>query len=231
LRNIIEAPGGDRRNSSSGAPAYTALGMVVEQPPASAPASAGKRTRKTLELTTAAPGTTWTYVVKKGDTLERIARRHLGDYRRWTQIQVLNGNIDPRRVRVGQKLIMPARHVGRGTPITVKDPATTRASEAAYKRNRKTPAPAQGGEYYVVRKGDVLGTISLKTLGTSKRWREILALNPKVDPRRLTVGMKLLLPKRAVGTPLPAGPKLAQGGDVRPIPASAAKKKSRPFVR
>ncbi len=45
-----------------------------------------------------------------------------------------------------------------------------------------------------MRKGDVLGTIALSQLGSSKRWPEILDLNPGLDPKKLWVGKKILLP-------------------------------------
>jgi nucleoid-associated protein YgaU len=225
-QGILDLPAGRTRNENPDAQKFDTRGYVIEQPVEQPtdyrPESAAKLSRKTLAASVAGPGSHWTYVVKKGDTLERIARRHLDDPRRWTEIQALNGNIDPRRVRLGQKLVMPARRASRGTTPSAKNPATTKPREASYKKPTPAPAKNQGGEYYVVQPGDVLGKISLKTLGTSKRWREILDLNPKVDPRRLMVGTKLRLPKRGAGTPAPLGQQVAKN-DVRTIPASVRK--------
>jgi len=218
----------------SSAQGFGTRGFVTGQPAVYTPEASGKQPRKHLEASAEAPGARWTYVVKKGDTLERIARHQLGDHRRWTEIQALNGNLDPRKVRLGQKLTMPARRAARGATPRAQQPATTKPREASYKKTTPAPQKNQGGEYYVVQSGDVLGTISLKTLGTSKRWREILDLNPKVDPRRLLVGTKLRLPKRGAGTPAPVGPQL--GGpqvaknDVRPTPASVRKSGKKGFV-
>ncbi|MDR1463672.1 MAG: LysM peptidoglycan-binding domain-containing protein [Oscillospiraceae bacterium] len=46
-------------------------------------------------------------VVKDGDTLWMLASRYLGSGYRWTEIQALNGGIDPRKLRIGMKLKIP----------------------------------------------------------------------------------------------------------------------------
>jgi LysM repeat protein len=47
--------------------------------------------------------------VRKGDTLETIAKTTLGDASRWKDIAALNGNIrDPKSITVGQVLRLPA---------------------------------------------------------------------------------------------------------------------------
>jgi nucleoid-associated protein YgaU len=48
-----------------------------------------------------------TYTVVKGDTLWSIAKRTYGDGRRWQDIAEANGITDSRKLRVGQKLILP----------------------------------------------------------------------------------------------------------------------------
>jgi len=47
------------------------------------------------------------YVVRKGETLQRIARDQLGDEERWSEIARLNGMQAPYRISVGQKLRLP----------------------------------------------------------------------------------------------------------------------------
>ena len=48
------------------------------------------------------------YLVRRGDSLSRIARRELGDGNRWPEIAELNGLADPDLIAVGQKLRLPA---------------------------------------------------------------------------------------------------------------------------
>lgn len=55
----------------------------------------------------ASRGTT-TYVIKKGDTLTKIAQRLLGDKDRWREIATLNGIRDPRKLKVGARIKIPA---------------------------------------------------------------------------------------------------------------------------
>lgn len=47
-----------------------------------------------------------------------------------------------------------------------------------------------------VRKGDTLGALAQKHLGSAERHREILALNPGIEEKALKIGTKLLLPPR-----------------------------------
>ena len=66
----------------------------------------------------------------------------------------------------------------------------------------QTPAPEKTprtGGTYVVKKGDMLSVISQRELGTSRRWREIVALNPGIRPDRLFVGARLKMPELAPG--------------------------------
>jgi LysM repeat protein len=50
-----------------------------------------------------------TVTVRRGDTLSAIAARYLGRASRWPEIARLNGVRDPRMLRVGQVLRLPAR--------------------------------------------------------------------------------------------------------------------------
>ncbi len=47
---------------------------------------------------------------------------------------------------------------------------------------------------YTIQPNDILGEIAMRELGTSRRWREILELNPKLDPKRLRPGTVIKLP-------------------------------------
>jgi nucleoid-associated protein YgaU len=48
-------------------------------------------------------------VVKKGDTLLSIARRELGDERRWQEIRSLNPGLDPAKLAIGMRVKLPAK--------------------------------------------------------------------------------------------------------------------------
>ena len=50
--------------------------------------------------------------------------------------------------------------------------------------------------WYRVQRGDVLTRIAERELGTFKRYKEILALNPGIEPRSLVPGSALRMPPR-----------------------------------
>jgi hypothetical protein len=58
---------------------------------------------------------------------------------------------------------------------------------------------------YTVQRGDTLGTIAQKFLGSSSRWREIWAENPSIrDPNKIIVGQIIKIPfqSSALSTPV-----------------------------
>ena len=48
------------------------------------------------------------HVIVKGDTLYSLAKRYLGHGKRWKDIQAANPGLDPRKLRVGQEIVIPA---------------------------------------------------------------------------------------------------------------------------
>jgi nucleoid-associated protein YgaU len=147
------------------------------------------------------------YVIRRGDTLGEIARRELGSSSRWTEIQALNGNLDPKRLREGVTIALPAGGAGAGRQVAAKTPSTA------------------GARSYSVRRGDTLSAIAARELGSAERWSEIAALNPRVDPARLSVGAVLQLPGGAAVANAPrTTPPAAPRRDVVAYGAPAAGK-------
>ena len=54
-----------------------------------------------------APPATKTYTIKKGDTFIGLARRLYGDESKWKDIAQLNPSVDPRKLMIGQQIILP----------------------------------------------------------------------------------------------------------------------------
>ncbi len=54
--------------------------------------------------------------------------------------------------------------------------------------------PSTAGGTYTVKAGDTLAKIAATHLGSAARWKELEALNPGVDARRLRIGLALKLP-------------------------------------
>ncbi len=144
------------------------------------------------------------YVVQKGDSLARIAKRTLGAESRWSEIQALNGGVTPNALRVGMKLKLPAdaNASNHATPslATAQKSATKSSAPKANTgkpvaaTTKKVEASDDGAPTYTIRKGDTLNAIAERKLGAKSRVRDILALNPGLDPHRISVGTKIKLP-------------------------------------
>jgi nucleoid-associated protein YgaU len=137
------------------------------------------------------------YIVQKGDSLARIAATKLGNENLWRDIQTANPGLDPKKLTVGQKIVLPS------ATKTAQAPAAKTVSEAPKVVKNNPPAakptppkstPQKSSGDYVVKKGDHLASIAQSTLGDSGRWKDIVAANPGLDPNKLSVGQKIHIP-------------------------------------
>ena len=140
-------------------------------------------TMPTKPVTPPAAAAASEYTVKSGDTLEGIARTQLGDGQKWRSIVEINPGLDPKALKIGQKIKMPAGGMAS-------------AKEAS--------APAVGAgnastNTYTVQKGDTLVAIARKFYGGDSDWKRILEANSstlKGDAAALRPGMKLTIPAK-----------------------------------
>jgi len=115
----------------------------------------------------------------------------------------------------------PAQGSGGGAQPRTTPPATTTGAvsgpetrlvsttapsgEAGRAGRRGAPVERRLTRTYKVRTGDTLGEIAGRELGASRRWPEIVELNPGVDPRRLKVDSVLRLPMGSAPAAAPSG--------------------------
>ncbi|NQY92075.1 MAG: LysM peptidoglycan-binding domain-containing protein, partial [Deltaproteobacteria bacterium] len=114
-------------------------------------------------------------------SLWSIASRNLGSGLRWTELLELNPGLrEDSILQPGQKLRIPARGV------TVKKPASS---------STRSVVPPTGFRSILIREGDTLYDLAEEELGAASRWVEIQRANPGLDPGRLPVGKKILIPR------------------------------------
>ena len=132
-----------------------------------------------------------THTVASGELLGDIALKYYGSSKSWKKIQEANPGVDPKNLKVGQKLVIPG----------VAPKPTTDAG---------APVVAGPGEKtYTVKKGDSLYSIAQKELGSAAKWKEIQKLNSDVSSSDLKIGQTLKLPVDAtapvIGAPTASG--------------------------
>lgn len=153
------------------------------------------------------------YEIQKGDSLSSIAARYGVS---WREVAELNGIKDSSKIRVGQKITLPAYARSTPLPKAAKKPATHTAAHAAAKPSTGAATHAAGGTYEV-KSGDSLSRIAARNGTTVKALRA--ANNLTSDKLRL--GQKLVLP--GAGSPAPvAAPAPVPAPDAAPAPAPEA---------
>ncbi|MBA3697287.1 MAG: LysM peptidoglycan-binding domain-containing protein [Planctomycetes bacterium] len=126
------------------------------------------------------------HVVKAGETLSDISKQHYGTTTKWKKIVDANPGIDPEGLKVGQKLKLPE--------IAGTTPSPTPGSGAP----ADNPAAT-----YTVKAGEFLEDIALSQLGSRGAWKKIVDANPGIDPKRLRVGQKLVIPGKSAPAETP----------------------------
>jgi LysM repeat protein len=134
------------------------------------------------------------YVVAKGDTLSTIGKKFGVSVK---AIEAANPGVEPTKLKIGQKLQIPASS-GAGAP-----PGGPAAS---------APAPAEGEQVYTVKSGDTLTKIAAQFGTTLKSLRS----DNNLTTDRIKVGQKLKIPGKAAAPNVPAAPSAPT-----PVPAAA----------
>ncbi len=152
-------------------PAQQARLAALPAPPPDAIVVRGLRMRS-LPNETAGPHGGLTVVVRRGDTLWRLAERFLGNGRRWPTLVTAHDELagaaglptfgDPDRLAVGQRLLLPP------------DPRTGQVR----------------ADYHVSR-GESLSLIAQRLYGDAAQWRHLQQVNRLPDPDRIVPGQVL----------------------------------------
>lgn len=141
------------------------------------------------------PAAVVTHRVQPRESLWGIAERYYGDGKlagdlaRWNADRIGSGN----SIQVGTDLIIPSRAELSGQPRPVRVAQNNQQQSGGAPSRPSTPPAVRT---YVVKRGDVLSTISQRELGTVRRMNEILSLNADriSSADEIRVGMELRLP-------------------------------------
>lgn len=156
------------------------------------------------------------YVVQKGDTGASISKKLLGRATAWNEIVALNPGLDARKLKINQKIKVPAAKSATATIVPTPSaqlpagqpgmtpPGGTAVLPAPQEPVTPTPAPA-ADNVYVVQSGDTLSDIARRELGSASKWKLILDANSAVlhGSEVVRVGMKLTIPAAARTASLP----------------------------
>ncbi|MEC9476666.1 MAG: LysM peptidoglycan-binding domain-containing protein [Planctomycetota bacterium] len=122
-----------------------------------------------------------TITVQPNDSLWVIATRHLGSGLRWSELLEVNpGLTEKTTLQPGQVLKIPTKTVVAKRPVA---PVTASVGVPS------------GFRSVVIREGDTLYDLADQHMGSHSRWSEIKNANPGLDPGRLPVGRKILIPR------------------------------------
>lgn len=112
------------------------------------------------------------YKVRSGDMLGSIALKQLGSTRFIGRIEALNPGLKEKHLQIGKEILLPVLD-GRVAKLA--------SSSASYRM-------------YTIAPKDSFERIARVELGDKKRVKELMQLNPNMDPRRLMPGKTIRLP-------------------------------------
>jgi len=145
------------------------------------------------------------YVVVKGDSLAKIAKKNGVTL---SALKAANPGVEPTKLKVGQKLSIPASAGGQAAPAMAGGQASTGVST--------------GGEAYTVKSGDTLTKIA-KAHGTTVK---AIKAASNLNTDHIKVGQKLTIPAKAEAAapappPAPVAPAPTPAASTTPAPAGA----------
>ena len=128
-----------------------------------------------------------TYIVKKDDTLWKIAENKYKSGYNWVDIQKANGLTNPGILYAGTKLILPNVQSKTATVMTSDPKEQTITS--AMQTNKIS------GTSYTIVKGDTLWDISVRAYGDGYAWTKIARANNLDNPSTIHSGNRLTIPR------------------------------------
>ncbi|MBV9464168.1 MAG: LysM peptidoglycan-binding domain-containing protein [Verrucomicrobiae bacterium] len=147
------------------------------------------------------------YVVKKGDSLRKVAAHHAMTVADLRKLNALKSDT----LRIGQKLkIRAATAVAHAAPAPNAATSTAQAAPPS-----SSVVSTADNSLHVVVKGETASGIA-KHYGV--KTAELLKVNKIADPKKIAVGMKLKIPSAAAAAATPLAPRTMPSQPVRSSP-------------
>ncbi len=197
------------------------IGSGIEASPVSPPLPVPQPTPAPGNLTASATKkANKEHVIQPGDTFSRLAVKYFGNAKYTSLIEDANPDKDPRKLRVGMKIVIPpGPEAGAGSTVApspapavlpTPSPSSVRSEPEAPKpadprrmlsarRVMPPPEPAAAERAYTVKTGDNWETLSRRFMKTSN-WTELFEHNKerlKGDRNNLRPGLVIELPEGA----------------------------------
>lgn len=144
------------------------------------------------------------YTLKDGETLYKICQTKYGNGNLWKELADFNKATisNPTKLRKGSTIRLPSVSVLRGevTPpavaTVVPAPQMLTITNPIQEQLQQPVQQPTTTREYVVQKGDTLGSISTRELGTAKKWESIYEANRDrlKSPTDLKIGKSLRIP-------------------------------------
>jgi len=150
------------------------------------------------------PAAAGTYVVKSGDTLVKIAKRHnvaLSDLMKANNLT----DKDARKLKVGKKLVIPG---GKAVPAKSVNVKSGKKSVSAPKAADLKGAGLNADGTYTIRRGDNIPKIARKFGVRAKAIQDANGLSDEAT-RKLQIGQKLVIPVGGKAAPVAKSVKTA----------------------
>jgi nucleoid-associated protein YgaU len=136
------------------------------------------------------------HVVASGDSVYKLCKQYYGDGKVWRKLATYNNLGDQPQLKIGDKLKIPAPETLLGRAPAAREPGPTLLARTPSNPTKPDAAAAVRTAKFTVKKGDTLGEIARRELGTTRRAGEILELNRgKIkDPNNVPLGAVLMIP-------------------------------------
>lgn len=138
----------------------------------------------------------YVYKWKSGDKIDLLAERYLGSAKYADRLRMVNEGRNESNLVAGETFFVPTLE-SIAPPAVVQQPKPAAPGTVAQPSEKPAPKGLTEDGFYVVQKGDVLGTIAQRVYGSSKKWQKIFDANRDLlkDANSLKVGMKLRIPE------------------------------------